>query len=129
MLHPGPLDYWDLKSNPFGIPAITPILDILANLGFVLLAVGFVGSVAAFLVRFRRSRGMEREQMKWLVYAVGLLGVIFLYVMLLRFILPGSTLVDDLSITLTNLTILSIAISAAIAILRYRLYDIDLITS
>jgi signal transduction histidine kinase len=127
MLHPGPLEYWDLDSNPFGIPAITPILDMLANLGFVLLAVGFVGSVAAFLVRFRRSRGIEREQMKWLVYAIGLLGVIFIYVLLLRFILPGSALVEDLSITLTNLTVLGIAVAAAIAILRYRLYDIDLI--
>jgi len=127
MLHPGPLENWDLDSNPLGISAITPILDIIANLGFVLLALGFVGSVAAFLVRFRRSRGIEREQMKWLVYAVGLLGVIFLFIMLLRSVLPGSAMVADLSITLTNLTILGIALAAAIAILRYRLYDIDLI--
>ena len=127
MLHPGPLEYWGIGSNPLGISAIAPFLDILANLGFVLLAISFAGSVAAFLVRFRRSRGMERAQMKWLVYALGLLGVIFLYVLILRFVFPGSAVVEELSITLTNFTILGIAISAAIAILRYRLYDIDLI--
>jgi signal transduction histidine kinase len=127
MLHPGPLEYWGLDSNPLGIPSLAPFLDTIAYLGFVLLGIGFVGSVAAFLVRFRRTRGVEREQMKWLVYALGLLGVIFLYIMLLRFIFPGSTMVEELSITLTNLTILGIAVAAAIAILRYRLYDIDLI--
>jgi signal transduction histidine kinase len=127
MLHPGPLEYWDLDSNPLGIPAAAPYLDILANLGFVLLGIGFFGSVVAFLVRFRRSRGMEREQMKWLVYALGLLIFVFLTIFLILFIFPDSVLVGDLSITLTNLTILGIAVAAAIAILRYRLYDIDLI--
>ncbi|MGW8226039.1 MAG: hypothetical protein ACWGOY_09900, partial [Anaerolineales bacterium] len=109
MFHPGPLDYWDLDSNPLGIPSIAPYLDMVANLGFVLLGIGFIGSVAAFLVRFRRSRGIEREQMKWLVYALILLGVIFLCVLPLTFIFPEGVLVADLSITLTNLTILGIA--------------------
>lgn len=127
MLHPGPLEYWDLDSNPLGIPAAAPYLEILANLGFILLGIGFIGSVLAFLVRFRRSRGMEREQMKWLVYALGLLLLVFLIVFLLRFIFPQISLIDELSISLTNLTILGIAVAAAIAILRYQLYDIDLI--
>lgn len=127
MLHPGPLSYWDLESNPLGFPALAPALDIIANLGFVLLAIGFIGSVAAFLVRFRRSRGIEREQIKWLVYALGLLAVIFICVLLLRYIFPGGAMVNELSITLTNITIMGIAVAAAIAILRYRLYDIDLI--
>lgn len=127
MLHPGPLEYWDLDSNPLGVSSLAPALEIFASLGFVLLAIGFAGSVAGFLVRFRRSRGIEREQMKWLVYALGLLGVIFIYILLLRFILPGNALVTEFSITLTNLTILGIAVAAAIAILRHRLYNIDLI--
>jgi len=127
ILHPGPLEYWDLNSNPLGIPPAAPYLDILANLGFVLLGIGFIGSVTAFLVRFRRSRGIEREQMKWLVYALGLLLVAFLIVFLITVIFPESAVVGDLSIAVTNLTILGIAVAAAIAILRYRLYDIDLI--
>lgn len=127
MLHPGPLDSWDLDSNPYGIPAAAPYLESFTNLGYVLLAIGFLGSVAAFLLRFRRSRGIEREQMKWLVYALGLLLFAFLVVMILRELLPESDLLFDLSIVLTNLTILGIAIAATIAILRYRLYDIDLI--
>lgn len=127
MLHPGPLEYWDLVSNPLGVPSLAPFLDFIANLGFILLAFGFIGSIGAFLIRFRRSRGTERNQVKWMVYALGLLAVIFLYVLLLRFILPDHALSPEISITLTNLTILGIAIAASIAILRYKLYDIDLI--
>jgi signal transduction histidine kinase len=127
MLHPGPLEYWDLDSNTFGIPAAVPFLDVIANVGFVLLGIGFIGSILAFLVRFRRSRSTEREQMKWLVYALGFLVFVFLIILLVGLIFPGSAWFGDLSITLTNLTILGIAIAAAIAILRYRLYDIDLI--
>ena len=127
MLHPGPLNYWDLESNPFSIPAAAPFLEMLSNVGFVLLAIGFVGSVFAFLVRFRRSQGEEREQMKWLVYALGFMLSVFLIVIIVGLIVPDTPLTSDLSITLTNLTILGIAIATAIAILRYRLYDIDLI--
>jgi signal transduction histidine kinase len=127
MLHPGPMDQLGLRENPFGIPAIAPYLEALNNLGYLLLAIGFFGAVAATVVRFRSSRGIEKEQMKWLIYALGLMLVGFLLASLLWFVLPESLLVEDFSIIVTDLTILGIAIAAAIAILRYRLYDIDLI--
>ncbi len=127
MLHPGPMEQLDLRQNPFGIPAIAPYLDGLINLGYLLLAIGFFGAVAATVVRFRRSRGIEREQMKWLIYALSLLVTGFLLASVLWFLLPDSLLVGDFGIIITDLTILGIAIAAAIAILRYRLYDIDLI--
>jgi two-component system NarL family sensor kinase len=127
MLHPGPLTNLGLRPNPFGNPAAAPYLDNLANLGFILLGIGFFGSVASFLLRFRRSKDVEREQMKWMIYALSLLVVGFLFASLLWFVLPESLLIGDFSIIVTDLTILGIAVAAAIAILRYRLYDIDLI--
>jgi signal transduction histidine kinase len=127
MLHPGPMDQMGLRENPFGIPVLAPYLEILNNVGYLLLTIGFFGAVAATVVRFRRSRGIEREQMKWLVYALSLMVVGFLLASVLWFVIPESLMVGDISIIVTELTILGIAIAAAIAILRYRLYDIDLI--
>jgi two-component system NarL family sensor kinase len=127
MLHPGPLEQLDLRENPFGIPALTPILEILINLGYLLLTIGFFSAVAATVLRFRRSRGIEREQMKWLVYALSLLLIGFLLASILWFVIPESLMVGDFSIIVSELTILGIAVAAAIAILRYRLYEIDLI--
>lgn len=127
MLHPGPLASWDLLSNPFGIPAAARSLETLSNLGIMLLAIGFVGSITALIFRFRRSRGIEREQMKWLVYALSLVVFGFVIGTLVWFVWSRNTMMTELSITLMNLTILGIAIAAAIAILRYQLYDIDLI--
>jgi signal transduction histidine kinase len=83
--------------------------------------------LVGFSIRFRRSEGSEREQMKWLVYAGGVLLLGFSLSSAAWFFWPDNPLINELSIALTNLTILSIAVAAAIAILRYRLYDIDLI--
>ncbi len=71
MVHPGPLPSLGLEVNPVGSQGAAPILDRLMPLGSWLLAAGIIGSLAAFFVRFRRSVGVEREQMKWLVYAMG----------------------------------------------------------
>ena len=126
MLHPGPLSTWGNESNPYGIPAAAPVLNILADIGTGTLLIGVVGSLAAFGLRFHRSAGIEREQMKWLVYAGCMMLVGFALSSATWFIWPEDPLVEELSIAMTNLTILGIAVAAAIAILRYRLYHIDL---
>ena len=127
MWHPGPLDSWGLEANPFGLPGSAPILDKLINLGTVFLSVGFLGSLAALIVRFRRSTGTAREQMKWLVYALGIFLIISALSTIAWLIWPDFPWKNELSIVIADLGILGIAVAAAIAILRHRLYDIDLI--
>lgn len=127
MLHPGPIESWDLAENPYGLPVLASALDMVFQIANVLLVIGFVGGIASFIIRFRRSRGIEREQMKWLIYALILMLVLIIFTGVLTFALPDSQLVLDLSIALTSLSILGIAVAASIAILRYRLYDIDLV--
>jgi hypothetical protein len=72
-----------------------------------LLFVGIVGAGASVVVRFRRSRGIERQQMKWLVYAV----VPMLFIPTEDY-LPG---------------IIGLPTAIGIAVLRYRFYEIDLV--
>ena len=72
-----------------------------------------IGALASLVVRFTRSRGLERQQLKWFVYAAGL-GVA---VLVLPIPLP-----DFLEWTLAPV---GLSVAAAVAVLRYRLYDID----
>ena len=71
------------------------------------------------MVRFARARGLERQQLKWFVYAAGL-GVAVLF---LPNLIPGASRVaGTLAWTLVPA---SLSAAAAVAVLRYRLYDID----
>jgi hypothetical protein len=105
--------------NPVGL-AGTPDPETGA-LGTVLLGVlgaCMVASVVSVVLRFRRSRGVERQQLKWFTYAAALMlaaNVVTLTV------LPEGV-VSDL---LFGLSIAFVPIAAGVAILRYRLYDID----
>jgi hypothetical protein len=86
------------------------------------LAVGVL-SAASLVVRFRRSRGEERQQIKWVVYAV---------VLLVGFSLIDQFLLEDrvpyiADIILFLVTFEGLWIAIAVAILRYRLYDIDVL--
>lgn len=128
MFHPGPMASLGLEAaNPFGIPTAMPVLDLLQMISTVLLSIGMVGGLAAFLVRFRRSSGTEREQLKWLAYALGMVLFLGMLIALLLWLWPDFHWGLDLSIVATNLGILGIAVATAIAILRHRLYDINLI--
>jgi hypothetical protein len=77
-------------------------------------------SAAAFVHRFRGSRGVERQQLKWVAYAA------VMFVVGLIILLPLSFGRKPLEIA-QQLVTLSLPVAAGIAILRYRLYDIDLL--
>jgi hypothetical protein len=75
-----------------------------------------VAAVASLVVRFRRSRGVERQQLKWFTYA-GALTILWLLV--------TESLIPDVLGEFFWLLVALVPISAGIAIMRYRLYDID----
>jgi hypothetical protein len=116
-----PARYQDFPGveNPFGIAGLATMLKWVAGAGVVLSIVGFLGALASLFVRFARARGLERQQLKWFVYAAGLgFAVLFL-----PNLIPGASGVAG---TLTwTLAPASLSAAAALAILRYRLYDID----
>ena len=91
------------------------------TLGAVLLGLIVVCAVAAvvsLVLRFRRSRGVERQQLKWFTYAAALM---ILFLLMTEYLLPDTGVID----AFFGLLVALIPVSAGIAILRYRLYDID----
>jgi hypothetical protein len=93
------------------------VFNWVANVGDALVAIGFLGALVSLVVRFARARGLERQQLKWFVYAAGL-GVAVL-------VLP-TPIPDFLEWTLAPV---GLSVAAAVAVLRYRLYDIDRLIS
>ena len=85
--------------------------------GVLVAGVAAVASVLALVVRFRRSRGVERQQLKWFLFAA-----VVLVVVTVNAFTPLNA-----PEWVLNLAIPGIAVAAGIAILRYRLYDIDLV--
>ncbi len=102
-------------------------LNLLTITVVPLLVIGAVGSVASPFVRFRRSKGVERQQLKWMAYAgvILILGVALGSV--LESILPNSQAASEVGIILTSVAQLGIVLAASVAILKYRLYDIDIL--
>src|SRR4029453_2909190 len=66
-LKPGKLEDFPQVINPIGVDH--PLRDLFEGLFFLALLIGIVGSSAALIVRFRRSEGEQRQQMKWLALA------------------------------------------------------------
>src|SRR5690606_34515068 len=126
---PGPLATWATPANPYGLPALAAPLSIVLDVGSALLAIGVVASAATLVSRYRRATGPERRQLDWLVYAAVMLVAAFIASGLMTVLFPGSRLATEVSIVLTNLAVLGIAVAAGVAILYHRLYDIDVIVN
>jgi hypothetical protein len=107
--------------NPLGIEALRPILGFLDTLTFGLYFTLLFASAASLVVRFRRSGPTERQQIKWLALAALTIPVWFLTNAPIQAAAPTLFLVMD------SLVFAMIPVAAGIAILRYRLYGIDLL--
>jgi drug/metabolite transporter (DMT)-like permease len=80
-----------------------------------------LASAVALLVRFRRSRGVERQQLKWFAFAgvVTVAGIVLI-------ILPISYgLISPVRVLVALPVLVSMPVAAGVAIVRHRLYDID----
>jgi hypothetical protein len=97
------------------LPAAEPLLDVVLGLSALGFFPGIAGAIAALVVRFRRSRGIERQQLKWFTYAAALAPLPFL----VYEVVPG------LFAPLLAVLLPLVPVSVGIAILRYRLYEID----
>lgn len=111
--------------NPFGVQS--PLLVSATSLSGVLGLSALLACAASVFVRFRQAKGIERQQLKWLTYTLGVVLLSFVGVGVLFALLPNSRLATELAFSAVNIATIAIAISVSVAVLRYRLYDIDLI--
>jgi MFS family permease len=119
-LLPGPLEDYPQLENPYGIKSA--LLDPLTGLAFLMILIGIVGSSASLVVRFRRARGELRQQIKWLALAGAAAGLT------VPIAVAGNDLWGETGTNVASmLGVLSLPLAAAIAILRHRLYDIDVV--
>jgi hypothetical protein len=120
-LGPGPFPEFPSASNPFGVAWAQPseVLLLAGGLGGVLCV---VATLLSLVVRFYFSRGEKRLQLKWFTYAA-VVGIST--PLLLSSLAPG--LFQVFGQLAWTLGFLSLPVSAGVAILKYRLYDIDII--
>lgn len=121
-LTPGDFEDYPVD-NPFGVSgALEPVAVGLGWTGFACLVVGMLSAFASLVVRFRRARGVERDQLKWVLAAAALFVVIFAF--------PTEEVAgDDTGFAVLLSGFLVIALAVNVAMLRHRLYDIDVVVN
>ena len=117
--------------NPLGVSALRPVFGLL-EMVLVLFPLSILLSAVSLVLRYRRSRGQERLQLKWLSSAAASVAAIFVLTMGASLIAgdvgPADggawiRLLQDVSLV----SFILIPISIGAALLRYRLYDVDLV--
>jgi hypothetical protein len=106
--------------NPLGLEL--EIMDLLGGVLYFTLPLLLVVSGTAVIVRFRRSRGDERQQLKWFAYAVGVMVILFAF--WLSSEVAGLVPISTLAFTVP---LAGLPIAVGVAVLKYRLYDIDVV--
>jgi hypothetical protein len=107
-------------NNPLGLKIDS--LSVLLELLYFTIPLLLVAGGMAVIVRFRRSSGDERQQLKWFAYAVGVMVVMFTIWFPLQVV--GLVAIGSLTFIVP---LAGLPIAAGVAILKYRLYNIDLI--
>ncbi len=125
-LDPGPMDPFDplmpSLENPFGWDRGGPVIDAVLSVAFPLLPLSAFAAFASLIFRYRHSRTEQRQQIKWFAYSSLVLVLIIAFESVLERIL-GERATEV--VFLFGMVFPSIG--AGIGILKYRLYDIDVV--
>jgi hypothetical protein len=113
--------------NPFGIPGMEPLLDVLVPATRLATVLAVPCALASVVIRFRRGDVVERTQLKWLLTATAMAAIALLVSALTTAVGAIPLAIPAYSIGLLAFSALPVAIG--IAVLRYRLYEIDRIIS
>ena len=123
---PGSFPGWPPARNPFGVALLDPLLDLYVTyVQTPLLVLTLVLPAISLVVRFWRSRGEERQQLKWFVSAGAL--VAFAATLLFVVGVRSSELIEGIFWGFLVLAVFAVPASMGVAILRFRLWAIDLL--
>ena len=110
--------------NPWAVPSIGGLVDVVAAVGIAVTMLGLIVAAASLVVRFRRSEGREREQLRWMA----LIAVPLPALVVVSLVASGSDL-PVLRTVATGGFVALIPIAAGLSVQRYRLYDVDRVLS
>jgi signal transduction histidine kinase len=118
-------------TNPLGIEALGLILGVIASIGWIGLFVSIPVSIVSLVLRYRRSEGEARQQIRWLVF-VALALVASLVLTFAAALIGGEAYERSIGSTVAfavifSLIALGVPAAIGVAILKYRLYDLDLV--
>jgi signal transduction histidine kinase len=113
--------------NPFGVETLEPLAEVAGGIGGIGLIAAAPLAIAALVLRFRRSRGEERQQIRWLAYIAATVAAVILLGIATNLIF-GSGVLEGILFYITFILVgIGIPIAIGVAVLRYRLYDLDLV--
>jgi hypothetical protein len=121
---PGPFEDQTVE-NPLGFDAVPGLVTTLQDALAPALALTILGSIVSLFARFRRARGVERQQLKWLSYTGAMVGVAMATAIAIEVIVGEGAV--ELTNTIVSLALAAVPVAMGIAILRHRLYDIDVV--
>src|SRR5215208_1987767 len=131
---PGPLEGHPGVRNPLGLEGAPPWVATAGIVILLLLPLCMVASALSLVLRYRRSGGEEREQIKWIAFAASVVVILYAIAMIASFVFPAESWTTAGSVWWLNLltyAVLSsftlVPIAVGIAVLKYRLYEIDII--
>jgi hypothetical protein len=118
-LEAGPLVDFPQIANPYGVDG--PVVEMVGAAGSIVAAGSMVASAVSLIVRLRRAGSVERQQIKWLAYGGAVMvGTIFVGGLITLWSVP-------VSIVIMSVALLGLPVFTGIAIVRHRLYDVDLL--
>jgi hypothetical protein len=134
VLVPGPLEDHPGVRNPFGLEQY-PWLGIVSVLVLLMLPLCNLAAAVSLVLRYRRSGAEVREQIKWLAFAASFVGVMYLITLVSGLLFAPDSLISietpplwvSLQQNILFLSYTGIPIAVGLAIMKYRLYDIDII--
>jgi hypothetical protein len=120
-LAPGPMENHPDVTNPFGVrPPLGNLFTAFVNIGWIGFALTVVLVVISLRLRMRDANGDERQQLKWMFFAGGLLALSVLGF----FVGPQSVAGVANAVALC-----AVPVAIGVAVMRYRLYDVDRVIS
>jgi signal transduction histidine kinase len=128
IIRPGEAGGTILLSNPTGVESLRGLASVLMTIGGVGSVTAALVCAAGLIVRFRRARGDERQQIRWLAYVAITAAILLLATFSTEFVTRDASRVGDVFfVSFFSVLVLGIPAASGVAILKYRLYDLDIV--
>lgn len=128
LLRPGPIESFREAGNPFGLTGAGDALEVIYAIAFAVSLGPVVATAVSLAQRRRRAVGEERAQVRWVAFGGVITTVVFVAYGIVYGILNTGPAVDALEVAFV-ISVFGLAGAFGIAILRFRLFDIDVVVS